>query len=203
MNREEAYYRYKNASDRFEAMKEKGKAFHNKLSEMLFYHVFACWPEIEKYRDQFEGPVRELCVNSSSEAFEQFNNAHGMEFQKTEVGNVLEIPKQKTKEDVEKDIQKFIEEKQVNDLEDVEYVKEIFWKDFGHEKEGETFIHGAYQIMKEALAEFYLDDLLKMEGKYLRVLNGDLYFFGANEFAQAYYKLEKNLEEKDNNVYRQ
>ena len=173
-------------------MEKQGKDFHDKLAKALYKHVFCCWPEMKNYWDQLEEPLRKMSDKFAKETFDWFNYVHSLEFNKTEVKTPLKVPKPKTKKDSEKELQELIDSITISNT-DIEYLKEIHWEDFRHEQAGDKFVHGAYQIVKEMLTGFYLDDLLKWEGKYLRVLDGDLYYFVADEFTQAYYQLESEI----------
>ncbi|GET23949.1 hypothetical protein [Prolixibacter sp. NT017] len=194
-SREEKYQFYKRMGEELEAMKERAEAFHLKLSQELFDLVFAYWPEMEVYRTNLTEPLKQLAEEYANETMEYLNTAEGYWYTGRPVEGVNPVPKPLTEEDAEERVKEYVRERP-----DItpEVFRKLIWEDFEEEMRGDHFVHQVHHKMKEALTEFYSENILNLEADHLLLLDDYLYVLGAGLFVQDYYKLKAKTK-KDNN----
>lgn len=188
MNHEELYHFFKRFDDQMKAMEANGQAFHQKLRHDLFDLVFAHWPELKTYREEMEKPLLDLATRSAHEAMECLNVAEYYWRTGDPVPKVRPVPKPLTAQDAEDQVQKFIRE--YPDVDPEEW-RQVVWEDFEWEMKANHFLHRIHHAMKQALTDFYLDNLLRLEAGQLLLLDEYLYMIGAHQYAQEVYELEE------------
>ncbi len=188
MTREELYRFYKNTLEELEERDKNGQNFLNDLSGQLFELIFRCRPDIKKYREQLSKPLKKLVTKYARETFQCFNRSSSLAYCKTEITALLNVPTLKSRKESEKELKELIK---LIPHADVEYLKKIHWEEYRHQKQHENFILNVFKKMKEVLVEYYEENLMEFDGKYLRLLDGELYYFGAWEFVQEYYEIVK------------
>ncbi|PTN09612.1 hypothetical protein [Mangrovibacterium marinum] len=191
MDEDELYNRFKELSDLKEAIEANGKAFHGKLGQDLFDLVFGYWPEMVACRAEMEVPLRELTVAYSHEAMESLNAAQYYLRTGAAVPQTAPVPQPLSATDAEERALKL--HREMPDV-DMDEWREIVWEDFQWQMKANHFVHRIHKLMKRAMTDFYLDDLLELDGKHLLLLDEYLYIMGASQFAEELYKLMDDRE---------
>jgi len=186
MDQEELYNRFKGFSDRMDAMEANGKAFHEKLLQDLFDLVFDYWPETKSCRAAMEIPLRELAARYSQEAMESLNAAQYYLRTGEAIPKLSPVPRPLSEKVAEERALKLHRDLPGADLDEC---RKIVWEDFQWQMKSDHFVHRIHGLMKQALTDFYLEDLLELDGNHLLLLNEYLYIMGAYQFAEEVYKL--------------
>ena len=194
MNREESFYTFKRWCDRQDELDRIGKDFHSKLTDELLNYILRSRPALNSCHMRMKETLHQLSLTYTWRIFECFNAVHFDAWEKTGGKNILEVPKPNAWEDLEKELQ---QKSKTQPYFDYDYMSAIYRKRFIREQEIEKFQRGAWQLMKQIITEFYADDMMEWEGKYLKELDGSLYHFCASSFARAYFEWENNIIEKD------
>lgn len=187
MSCEELYRFFINMSGELEERKMSRQNFRDKLSGQLFELVFSSQPNMKKFRDQLSAPLRELASKYALETLRCFDRAASLAYSKSETTTILTLPGPISETESEKELNELINH--IPD-EDVEYLTKNHWDEYRHQKQHEDFIFSIFRKMKEVLVEYYEANIMELDGKYLRLLDGELYHLVACEFVQEYYEIE-------------
>lgn len=145
--------------------------FSNKLPNELVKVVFEHLSELNNKREENIKAVHSIAVKYVDEIWETFNQADGRNAKKDTTPDLRPVCQPQTKEDAEKKLRKEI--KVIPDDKHKLY-EEIFWESYEEESATEQYKYAVFIKMKEVFAEFYLDDLLKLDGPYLRYFDRSL-----------------------------
>lgn len=189
MSMEEFLARINNFEELEKHYEKLYKAFSQKLPGELTEVVFNHLPDMLEKRDIIYDDVYKTAEKYIREIWESYNNADSCNYSKTPVKDVSPVPKPKTREEAEKELQSELEEtpEKYHEL-----YKKTHWECYEDEKPHEMFLYAVFNKMKEVLVEYYMNDILKLEADYLRILEQSIYYMCAIQFVQEIYKLEEN-----------
>ncbi len=77
---------------------------------------------------------------------------------------------------------------------------QVFWETYEEEVKSQEYIFAVFDKMKEIMVDYYLNDIIKLEGNLLRKLNGSLYHLAAWEMIDELYMLEDEIRAKKENT---
>ena len=162
------------------------KAFSQKLPEGLTEVVFAHMPGMKEKRDTLYDDVYKIAGKYVGEIWEWYNQTESSNYFKLKVEGISPVPKPKTREEAEKELQS--ELKGVPD-EHHEMYKKAHWEAYELDNPHEVFVYAVYNKMKEVFVEFYMDDILNLDSDYLRMFDEEIYLMCATEFVYNVYGL--------------
>jgi hypothetical protein len=172
-----------------EALKEgerKYRPYSRQLTEDLIEHVYHWYPEWQSKRDATIDRIKEVTEEAVEEVVQLlFTSSDNCEKGRP-VKNKYSVPRPQTREEAEIKLQ---EEKKDYPQEDHENLTQIHWEDFEWEQQHEGFCFKAHHLMKKALTDQYMDEIMALDGDYLRQLDRRIYFIGASIFVQRCYEI--------------
>ncbi len=77
---------------------------------------------------------------------------------------------------------------------------QMFWETYEEEVKSQEYIFAVFNKMKEIMVDYYLNDIINLEGNLLRKLNGSLYHLAAWEMIDELYMLEDEIRAKKENT---
>lgn len=197
MNDFEKKMEYKWIEDAAKKWKKNFDGFLKKLPDELCEFFFAYWPEMEEHRELIEPELKKLAVYPSQEAYFAYYSRRMNRNLAELTGNDVPVPKMKSKEKAETDLQKLLDD--IPGLKDNEKYIQSYWNDFDESVKYENFFFGVHHKVKEVLVEFYAVGIEELEGEHIRRLDSDLYYLSACEFATQALKLKSRFEEQNEN----
>jgi hypothetical protein len=187
MNKEQFLSWLKDYEESTKYAKACYQAFSTKLKKELTELVFNYLPVKEKKCYETQERVCEIVEKYTKEVKECFEWVNSSFYNKNSIKEVRAVPKQKTKEDAEKQL---VEELKDIPKEHHELYTKYHWEDYEHDKRHADFLFAVFNKMKEVLVEIYFESIVDFDGDYLRRLDYGIYLMCAGEFVQAVYELE-------------
>ena len=109
-------------------------------------------------------------------------------------------PKVKSKSESQKELQTFIaqiKKVEVATEKDLAYAEEIHWEGYADEIKHQQFNKGLHDKAKDMLVEFYEEDILALEGDYLRMLDSYTYQLAIFSFSETVYAILATVEQTE------
>ena len=179
-------YRRIQRMDELEAKYNKlYEQFESKLRKDLPDTVFKFLPDYAEQKDKLEEKVIEVVDKYIREVWETYNLVYSRQKNQDEPRNLNPIPKPQSLEEATEEL----EGKLINIHEDRQHYCDLFWELYEKKRQKELFLSSIYKKMKEALTTSYFDDILTLDGCYLREFDSDVYNC-AYWFIEAIYSIK-------------
>ncbi len=176
------------------------KALKKRLSEELFNFIFAHYTSYEPYRTSLSAQLKIQCDYCSSRVLDMLSIVISSQESGQPFKGENRVPKVKSKSESQKELQTFIAQiKEVEAVteEDLAYAEEIHWEDYADEIKHQQFKKGLHDKAKDILVEFYEEDILALEGDYLRMLDSYTYQLAISWFIEMVYDILPTLEQTE------
>lgn len=196
MNDVEKYFEYSSAEESLKDWKDRFDGFHTKLQAELCELFFNYWPEMEVNRELIIKELRELAVYSCQDAYFSLLTANEYLRKGLPVLGDQSLPAARSRDKEEKELEELLEKFPI--LNNDEFIKS-HWEDFELGVKVDNFYFQTHQKIKEALVEFYFDNIKNLEGDHLRFIDCQLYYMSSFSFSQGSLKLKFQTEEPDKN----
>ncbi|MEN8117649.1 MAG: hypothetical protein ABFS16_11760 [Bacteroidota bacterium] len=186
---DEFYNLIKRQEEKEAYYEELYEGFSNKLPPQLTEVVFKHLPELKKNRIKYEKAVFEIAQKYVREIWEEYNSVYSLNYKGGgPMADLNPVEKPGTgREKAEKRLQKL---KKELPAEYHERLQESFWETYEDELATEVFKYAVYEKMKEVFTEFYIDDIMEFESKFLRYLDRSLYLMCTLRFVDEVFSLE-------------
>lgn len=186
MTFEEWYSDFNAIFERLDDQEKNGKLFRKELNSELYNTTIKYWEAYEKVQPIGAEPLKALAEKYTSETFNCLDYVLWMARENTQTNQPLGVPQPYTKQQAERQL---TNELKSLDKKHHKAYTEIFWDEFEHEQQTKNFVFTIYHTMKKALSERYFNYLVDLEGDCLRVLDSQIYYMAASEFADEYYTI--------------
>ncbi|MBE0651679.1 MAG: hypothetical protein IH595_12680 [Bacteroidales bacterium] len=157
-------------------------------------HVYHWYPEWQSSRSATIDKIKEITEEAVEEVIQLLYTLSDDCEKGKPVGNKYPVPKPETREEAE---MKLYERKKDYPEEDHEYLEQIHWEDFEWEQQRDGFLFETHRLMKKALTDHYLDDILELEADYLRELDSHVYYITAHPFVDECYQIMDGIVEDE------
>jgi len=196
MNDVEKYFEYNSAEESMKAWKDRFDGFHTKLPAELCEFFFSYWTEMETNRELIIQELLELTSYPCHEAYLILSEANEYLRQGLPVLGDQSLPAVKSREQEEKELEELFVE--FPNLNNDEFIKSN-WEDFELGVKVDNFILLVHKKIKEALVEFYFENINRLEGDQLRYIDCQIYYRSAISFSEGSLRLKNQAEEPDKN----
>lgn len=159
------FYQLDRWEERKKYFEEKYKGFSGKLPGELIKVVFEHLPEINNKREEKLKAVQKIATNFVEAVWEAYNMANWCNANNDSVSVLHPVRKPGTKQEAQKKLQKEIQNIPKEHWNEYEV---IFWEMYEETYKRESYEYAVFMKTKEVFAEFYFDEVLELESKYLR-----------------------------------
>jgi hypothetical protein len=187
----EKYFEYDSAEESLKAWKERVDGFHTKLQAELCEMFFSYWPEMEVNRELIVQELWELAGHSCHDAYFSLLLATEYLHKGLPVLGDQSLPAARSRDKEEKELEELFDKFPILNTE--QFIQS-YWEDFELGIKVDNFYFQTHRKIKEALVEFYFENINRLYGDQLRYLDCQLYYMSSFPFSEGSLKLKFQTE---------